>query len=184
MAMRRTVVLLLGLALLGMRATPAQAQEELTLEIVGGGSSSPDPQARAINTWIDQANQGANHVGEADMQVQAGASGANQNTRAIVQFDISRVPRSGIKSAIMHLWVDTAPVPTPPATSENWDIDPVTSFISWAQPSRISWSNRTNQLLWGAVGGGGDFAATPCAITVAATGDHSCDVTSTFQAYF
>jgi hypothetical protein len=180
MAMRRTLVLLFGLfglALLGMRATPVHAQEEVTLQIQPGGAASADPQARAVNTWLDQALQADNHIADADLQVRATPTAVNQNSRAIMQFDISRIPRSGIKSAILHLWVDTAP-----GVGVNWDIDPITSFISWAQPSRISWSNRTNQLTWAAPGG--DFSATPCTITGVTAGANTCDVTSTFMTYF
>jgi len=178
MAMRRTLVLLLGLALLGMRAAPVHAQEEVTLQFVGSGGSSTDPQLRAVNKWIDQASPGtSSSAADVDLHVMAGVGGANQNRRAIVDFDISRIPRSGIKSAIMHLWVDTAP-----AASENWDIDPITSFISWAQPSNISWTNRTNQLIWTAPGG--DFNPTLCTIQGVAAGDNTCDVTQTFMNYF
>jgi hypothetical protein len=186
MGMRRTLVLLfglIGLALLGMRATPIHAQEEVVLQIQPGGLSSPDPQARAVNAWIDQASPAASHVADTDLQVQATvappAVGSNANTRAIVQFDISRIPRSGIKAAIMHLWVDTPP----PSGTESWDIDPIMSFNSWAQPSQISWTNRTNQLAWSAPGG--DFnPGIPCTISPVVAGDNSCDVTLTFLSYF
>ena len=191
MAMRRTLVLLLGLALLGMRAAPVHAQEEVTLQIVGGGGSSTDPQARAIDAWIDQANPTVNHCAvpnvcsspDVDVHVGTGGSGApGQNQRAILQFDISRIPRSGIKSALLNLYLDTAQN----TGAETWDVDQIMSFSSWQQARDVSWNFRTHQLTWSVAGG--DFNPTPaCQITPGATSQvalPSCDVTSAFMTFF
>ena len=185
MAMRRTLVLLLGLALLGMRATPIHAQEEVVLQLAAG-----DPQARAINTWLDEttvANQSTPHNTDADLQVQT-SNVVGQNQHAILLFDISRIPRSGIKVAMLNLWLDAAPTPA----GESWDVDQITSLIATPQASHVTWLNRTNQLTWGAPGG--DFSGPPvcqsfngttpaCQITTA-PGAVSSDVTSTFMTYF
>lgn len=150
MATRRTLVLLLGLALPGMRATPAHAQERVTLQLTGFGSSATDQQLRAINTWIDEANPTAHNETDVDLHIEPGNTvNPNVTRRAVVQFDITRIPRAGIKSASLNMWLDTAPSPN----SRNWEVLQVTSFNSWALAREITWNKRTNQLSWTAPGG-------------------------------
>ena len=157
MATRRTLVLLLGLALLGVWATPTHAQERVTLQYVPGGLSSPDSQLRSINTWLDEANPSTDHhATDGDLQVQSGDTGNANAAHALFLFDLSRIPRSGIKSASLNLWLDTAPT-----TTRNWEVHQVTSFIGVPLAYAISWTHRTNQLHWTALGG--DFGGAPIA---------------------
>jgi len=122
---------------------------------LGSGISATDPQARAINTWIDQVNQSANHITDVDLHIQPGDSiTSNVARRAIVQFDISRIPRSGIKAASLQMLLDTAPTPN----SRTWEVHSITSFIGFALGRDITWTNRTNQTAWTVAGA--DFNAT------------------------
>ncbi len=181
MATRRTLVLLLGIALLGIRATPAHAQERVTLQFVPGGLSSPDSQVRSINTWLDEANPATgNHATDGDLHVQSGDTGNLNAAHSLFLFDLSRIPRSGIKSASLNLWLDTAPT-----TARTWEVEQVTSFIGVPLAYAISWTARTNQLGWTAPGG--DFVGAPIATFAPGTTNGvllTSDVSSGVETWF
>jgi hypothetical protein len=141
----------LGLASLGLWVTTAHAQEQVTLQ----NNGSTDLQTRAINTWVDQNSPTTPNNTDADLHIEPGDTVApNVTRRAVLQFDLSRIPRAGIKSALLNIWIDTAPTPN----QRRWEVRQVTSFIGFASASNITWNNRTSQLAWTLVGG--DFSGT------------------------
>jgi len=178
MATRRTLVLFLGIALLGIRAIPAHGQELVTLKFT---NSAADRQARAINTWIDQASTGANHAADVDLHIKPGDTVVpNVSRRALLQFDLSRIPRVGVKSATLQVFLDTAPAPNP----RNWEVRQVNSFSGFSKALTITWINRTNQLLWTAAGGdiGPVLASTATGTTNGVT--LTWDVSSAVETWF
>jgi hypothetical protein len=90
--------LALGLALLP--AAPVIARETIVLQ-----KSGTDSQARGADATLIQATPNSNNVG--NTLTVASATGANE--RAIVEFDLSRIPNVGIKQAMLTLHVTTAP---------------------------------------------------------------------------
>ena len=184
MALRKTSLFFLSVALLVAKVTPVQAQEQVTLQLNGSGLSAADPQSRAINTWLDQANVTTGHATDANLAVQSVSSSGLSSAlaeRVLVQFDISRIPRSGIKSASLQLYLNSY-IGT--ETNRQWEVDPITSYSAFPLAYAISWSNRSNQLSWTTPGG--DFISSGNTVAVGTTVPTTLawDVTSTVQTWF
>jgi hypothetical protein len=129
----------LGLAL--MLAAPVIARETIVLQ-----KSATDPQARGADATLNQATPTTNNVGNT-----LTVSGVNDaNDRAIIEFDLSRIPNAGIKAATLTLHVIT-----PPSGTVNYDAFNVTNF--W-QSNAVTWNTRVATTAWAAAGG--DIAAT------------------------
>ncbi|HXO04206.1 MAG TPA: DNRLRE domain-containing protein [Candidatus Sulfotelmatobacter sp.] len=129
----------LGLAL--MLAAPLIARETIVLQ-----KSATDPQARGADATLNQATPTTNNVGNT-----LTVSGVNDaNDRAIIEFDLSRIPNAGIKAATLTLHVIT-----PPSGTVNYDAFNVTNF--W-QSNAVTWNTRVATTAWAAAGG--DIAAT------------------------
>jgi hypothetical protein len=137
--------LALGLALLP--AAPVIARETIVLQ-----KSGTDSQARGADATLIQATPNSNNVG--NTLTVASATGANE--RAIIEFDLSRIPNVGIKQAMLTLHVTTPP-PVSAGTLTYQAFD-VTSF--W-QSNVVSWNTRVVTSLWGTAGG--DIAGTATA---------------------
>ena len=184
MALRSKRWLFLGLALLVFRAMPIHAQEQVTLQLSGSGLSAIDPQDRAINTWLDQGNPTTDHhATAASLPVQSVSTGTTLAQRAFLEFDLSRIPRSGIKSATVQVFINT--LSAPDGGSINWEIDPVTSFNALPLAYAISWTNRSNQLSWTSLGG--DFVATDNTVNTGTVSNAflpAWNVTSTVKTWF
>lgn len=152
MERNRAVSLLLCALLLA--AGPVLARERKVLQ-----RSATDPQTRAADAWLDQGSALMNHGGDQTLQVQSRNN--NRNQRALVQFDLSSVPSSGIKVATLSLWMSTAPT----GTSRTYQARRVTSL--WTESS-ASWTNRALcstctpawTAAWTAAGGDNSGAAT------------------------
>jgi hypothetical protein len=129
--------LALGLALL--LAAPVIARETIVLQ-----KSGTDSQARGADATLIQATPNSNSVG--NTLTVASATGANE--RAIVEFDLSRIPNVGIKQALLTLHVTTPPpVSAGTLTYQAYD---VTNF--W-QSDVVSWNTRVATTAWTAAGG-------------------------------
>lgn len=136
----------------------AAARERKTLQKV---STAPaDPQTRAADSWIDQANRTNNHGGDATLQVQS--RNGNRNQRALVEFDLSSIPNSGIKLATLTLFLSTAPT-----ASRTYNAHRITSL--WREAD-VTWNNRLTGTAWGAVGGDFNGAATGTVATGTTSG--------------
>ena len=131
------------LALALLLAAPVIARETVVLQ-----KSATDPQARGADATLIQTTPGSNNVG--NTLTVASATGANE--RAIIEFDLSRIPNVGIKQAMLTLHVTTPPAMGANLTYQAFD---VTSF--W-QPNVVSWNTRVATTLWGTAGG--DIAGT------------------------
>ncbi|MHB8410447.1 MAG: DNRLRE domain-containing protein [Candidatus Acidiferrales bacterium] len=149
--------ILLGVFLALCLGVPVSAREKKIIQ-----KSATDPQLRAAETFLDQANPTTVNAGQTILRVQ---SLLNANKRAIVQFDFSSLPNVGIKSAILTLHVATAPEST-----FTYNAFPLLSFFN--QPD-ATWTNRVADLKWGTPGG--DFGSTPTA--TASVGPSSVNVT-------
>ena len=186
----------LGLALLVLGTIPMHAQERVTLQLNGSGQSAIDSQDRAINTWIDQGNPTTDHhATDASLAIQAVSAGNPLAQRAMLEFDTRRIPRSGIKSATVQVWLNSLNSPTTAGSFQgdfprNWQLDPVNSFNAVPLSYAISWTNRSNQLGWTTAGGdfttGGPQISTGTPVAFGATGValSPWDVTSTVKNWF
>ncbi|MGH9775236.1 MAG: DNRLRE domain-containing protein [Candidatus Acidiferrales bacterium] len=143
---RKPAWLLSGLALLMILALPAAAQERVILQKSGGN------QTRANDAWIDQSSTSANHGSDTTLQIQSFINGTSQNQRALVMFDLSSIPRSGIKAATLSLFMSTAPTSGRAYIAER--------IIDLWTEGNASWNNRLAGTPWGTPGGGGDFSST------------------------
>ena len=121
----RAVILLLCALLLA--AAPALAREQVVLQ-----KTATNPQTRAADAWLDQGSLTTNHGSDTTLQVQSWSN--NRNQRALVLFDLSSVPSSGIKVATLSLWMSTAP-----AATRTYQARRVTSL--WTELG-ASWTNR------------------------------------------
>jgi hypothetical protein len=129
----------LGLVLL--LAAPVIARETIVLQ-----KSATDPQARGADATLNQATPTVNNVG--NTLTVSGVNGAND--RAIVEFDLSRIPNVGIKAATLTLHVIT-----PPSHTVTYDAFNVTNF--W-QSNVVTWNTRVATTPWTTAGG--DIAGT------------------------
>jgi len=134
---RRWFSLALALGL----AAPVIARETIVLQ-----KSATDSQARGADATLNQASPTTNNVGPT-LTV---ASATNAAKRAIVEFDLSRIPNVGIKAATLTLHVIT-----PPAANVTYEAFDVTNF--W-QSNVVTWDTRVATTAWTAPGG--DIAGT------------------------
>ena len=111
------------------------AREQATLQ-----KSVQNPQARAANNFLDQANP--NSVNANILQVQ---SARNGNQRALILFDFSLLPNVGIKTAQLTLTVQTAPL-----RNRTYDAFPLNNFFATAD---ATWNTRVADLPWDTAGG-------------------------------
>ncbi|HWZ96776.1 MAG TPA: DNRLRE domain-containing protein [Candidatus Dormibacteraeota bacterium] len=139
-------------------------------------STAPaDPQTRAADAWIDQANTGTNHGTDATLQVSSQTG--NKNQRALVEFDLSSLTNSGIKLATLSLFMTTAP-----SASRTYQARRMTSL--WKE-SDVTWANRISTFAWGTAGGDNDGLTTQTATTGTANNTTiSWDVTAAVQQWF
>jgi hypothetical protein len=122
-------------------AAPVIARETIVLQ-----KSATDTQARGADATLNQASATTNNVGPT-LTV---ASATNAAERALVEFDLSRIPNVGIKAATLTLHVIT-----PPAATVTYEAFDVTNF--W-QPNVVTWDTRVATTAWTAPGG--DIAGT------------------------
>jgi hypothetical protein len=125
-------------------AAPLVARETIVLQ-----KSGTDPQARGADATLTQASPNSNNVGNT-LTV---ASSATSSERAIIEFDLSRIPNVGIKKALLTLHVITPP-PLSAGTLTYQAYD-VTNF--W-QSNVVSWDTRVATTAWTTAGG--DIAGT------------------------
>jgi outer membrane protein assembly factor BamB len=136
---------ILWLALLTVLAIPAAAKERVVLQKNGAN------QARARDAFLDQGSPATNHGADTTLRVQSFNNGTSQNQRAVVMFDLSPIPRSGIKLATLDLFMSTAP-----SSSRAYIAERMLSL--WTE-SDVTWNNRLPGTPWVTVGGGGDFGS-------------------------
>jgi outer membrane protein assembly factor BamB len=153
----------------------AAARERKILQKV---STVPaDPQTRAADSWIDQANPNpvSPNGGSATLQVQS--QNANRNQRALVQFDLSSLPNSAIKLATLTLFMSTAPTAT-----RNYQTRRITSL--WRE-ANATWNNRLAGTAWAAAGGDVNGAATSTTATGITSGVFlNWDLSADVEQYF
>jgi hypothetical protein len=150
-------------------AAPVNAREKITLQ-----ASATDPQLRAGNATLNQASPGSNNVGPT-LTVESLAA-ANQ--RAIVEFDLSRIPNVAIKQATLTLHVITPPPLS--AGTLTYGAYNVTDF--WQQPA-VTWQTRVATTGWTTAGG--DFgAATSTATVTNASTTVQFNITANVQTWF
>jgi outer membrane protein assembly factor BamB len=112
--------------------------------------SATDAQARGGDATLNQASPNSNNVGPT-LTVESLASA---NKRAIVEFDLSRIPNVGIKQALLTLHVITPPsVAAGTLTYGAYDVE------TFWQPSSVTWDSRVETTPWGIPGG--DIGGTP-----------------------
>lgn len=149
--LRPPLAVLLGGFLMLALTVPSTALEQVTIQ-----KSATNPQSRAANNYIDQANPNANHPDL--LQVESlRTGGKDENQRALVLFDLSALPNVGVKSAQMTLTIQT-----PPGSNRTYGAYPLASFFT--QPD-ATWNTRVADLAWGAAGGDIPGTATATAKT-------------------
>jgi hypothetical protein len=124
-------------------AAPVIAREQIVLQ-----KSGTDPQARGEDATLNQASPNSNNVG--NTLTVSGNTGANE--RAILEFDLSRIPNAGIKLATL-----TLNVVTPPSGTVTYGAYPVSDF--W-QANAATWNTRVATTAWGTAGGDASGTAT------------------------
>lgn len=137
-------ILASGFLMLAM-TVPSTAEETVVIK-----KSATNPQARAANNFIDQANPTVNHPNA--LQVE---SRRNGNQRALVLFDLSLLPNVGIKAATMQLNVQSFP-----AGNRTYGAYPIASFFT---QTGVTWNTRVADLPWGTGTAGGDIPGTATA---------------------
>jgi hypothetical protein len=130
-----------SLALALLLAAPVIARETIVLQ-----KSATDTQARGADATLNQASVTTNIVGPT-LTV---ASATNAAEHALLEFDLSRIPNVGIKTATLTLHVIT-----PPAATVTYEAFDVTNF--W-QPNVVTWDTRVVTTPWTTPGG--DLAGT------------------------
>jgi hypothetical protein len=130
----------LFLSALSLAGVATMANEQVVLTPTGSDGLAP-------NAWVNQASASFNSNGSTTLQVSSGP--ANTNQRSLVEFDLSTIPSSGIKSASLTLFMSTAPT-----ASRTYQVRRITSL--WTRSS-VSWTNRVSSTAWGTAGG--DVAA-------------------------
>ena len=160
--------LALGLALLP--AAPVIARETIVLQ-----KSGTDSQARGADATLIQATPNSNNVG--NTLTVASATGANE--RAIVEFDLSRIPNVGIKQAMLTLHVTTAPPAS--AGTLTYQAYDVTNF--W-QSNVVSWNTRVATTAWTTAGGDIASSATATASVTNASTTAQFNITTDVQNWY
>jgi hypothetical protein len=162
---RRWVALALALLL----AAPVIARETIVLQKSGTGS-----QARGADATLLQATPTTNDVG--NTLTVASATGASK--RAILEFDLSRIPNVGIKQALLTLHVITPPVTLGNLTYGAYD---VTNF--W-QANAVTWNTRVATTAWTAAGGDTAAAATATATVTSTSTSVQFNVTTDVENWY
>ena len=160
---------LLGIFLMLAISVPSTALEQLVIQ-----KSVSNPQTRAANNYIDQAN--ATTVNADALQVE---SSNNANRRSLVLFDFSQLPNVGIKSATLTLTVNSTTIPI--LTTRTYDVFPLDSFF--VQPA-ASWDKRVADLSWDTAGGDIPGTDTASATIGSASTTVSWTVTSDVQSWY
>lgn len=162
----RCPFLLVGLLL----AAPLIARETIVLQ-----KSATDTQARGGDATLNQGSPNSNNVGPT-LTVES-LSSANQ--RAIVEFDLSRIPNVGIKQALLTLHVITPPPGS--AGTLTYGAYDVASF--W-QPSSVTWDTRAETTAWGIPGGDIGGSATGTTTVTSASTTAQFNITSDVQSWY
>ena len=147
-------------------AISSAATEQLVLQ-----KSGTNPQTRAAENYLDEANQTT--VNANALQVKS-ATAANQ--RSLILFDFSLLPNVGIKTAVLTLTVQTAPTAT-----RTYDVFPLDSLFA---QSAATWKTRIADLAWGAAGGDIPGTATATANVGTHTAQASWTITSDVQSWY
>jgi hypothetical protein len=151
-------------------AVPLIARETIVLQ-----KSATDTQARGGDATLNQASPNSNNVGPT-LTVESLAS-ANQ--RAIVEFDLSRIPNVGIKQALLTLHVTTPP-PLSAGTLTYGAYDVATFW----QPSSVTWDSRVETTAWGIPGGDIGGTATNTTTVTHSSTTAQFDITSDVQGWY
>jgi outer membrane protein assembly factor BamB len=158
-------VLLVGFLTLAF-AVSSTATEQLVLQ-----KSGTNPQTRAAENYLDEANQ--NTVNADALQVK---SSTNANQRSLILFDFSLLPNVGIKTAVLTLTVQTAPTAT-----RTYDAFPLDSLFA---QSAATWKTRVADLAWGAAGGDIPGTATTSTTVTNRTAAASWTITPDVQSWY
>jgi len=167
-----------GVFALAMLMLVAPASRSTEQKVLQKKATAPvDPQTRAADGWIDQANTAANHSGDTTLQVSS--FGTNKNTRALVEFDLSSLSNSGIKSAKLSLFMITAPT----GGNRTYQARRMTSF--WKE-SDVTWASRFSGISWTAAGGDNDGVTSQTATITSGANNTTVtwDITAAVQQWF
>jgi hypothetical protein len=158
-----------SIALVLFLAAPVLAREQVTIQ-----KSGANPQLRAADATLIQANPTTNTGGAGTLTVQSRTG--NQNERAVVEFDLSLLPNVAIKQAqlVMH-------VITPPASTRTYGAYRITSFFN--EPD-VTWKTRVATTPWGAPGGDVSGAATNTGMVTNASTTLQIDITAQLQSWY
>ncbi len=156
-----------GLVMVLLIAAPVIARETIVLQ-----KSGTDPQARGADATLNQASPTSNNVG--NTVTVASATGASE--RAIIEFDLSRIPNVAIKQALLTLHVTA-----PPAGSVTYGAYDVSNF--W-QSNVVSWDTRVATTAWTTAGGDTVAAATGTANLTAASTTAQFNITKDVQGWY
>ena len=150
-------------------AAPVLAREKVTIQ-----KSGTNPQIRAADATLDQANQTTNSGAAPTLTVRSLNTGRNQ--RALVEFDLSLLPNVAIKQAqlVMH-------VITPPTLPRTYGAYRITSFFN--EPD-VTWKTRVATTPWGALGGDTTGAATNTGIVTILSTTLQIDITAQLQSWY
>ncbi|MGB6877871.1 MAG: PQQ-binding-like beta-propeller repeat protein [Candidatus Acidiferrales bacterium] len=158
-------VLLVGFLTLAF-AVSSTATEQLVLQ-----KSGTNPQTRAAENYLDEANQST--VNADALQVK---SSRNANQRALILFDFSLLPNVGIKTAVLTLTVQTAPTAT-----RTYDAFPLDSLFA---QSAATWKTRIADLAWDTAGGDIPKTATTSTTVGNRTARASWTITPDVQSWY
>ncbi|MGH9714367.1 MAG: DNRLRE domain-containing protein [Candidatus Acidiferrales bacterium] len=151
-------------------AAPVLAREQITIQ-----KSGTNPQLRASDATLDQANPNTKNGAAATLTVQSKTG--NQNQRALVEFDLSLLPNVAIKQAQLILHVIT-----PPLLTRTYGAYQVTSFFN--EPD-ATWNTRVATTPWGAAGGDFNGTVTNTGTVVGVLGTTlQIDVTAQLQSWY
>jgi hypothetical protein len=150
-------------------AAPVLAREQVTIQ-----KSGINPQIRAADATLNQANQSTNSGAAPTLTVQSQNTGRNQ--RAVVEFDLSLMPNVAIKQAqlVMH-------VITPPTLPRTYGAYRITSFFN--EPD-VTWKTRVATTPWGALGGDTTGAATNTGTVTILSTTLQIDITAQLQSWY
>jgi len=148
---------------------PVLAREQVTIQ-----KSGTNPQIRAADATLDQANQTTNSGAAPTLTVRSLNTGRNQ--RAVVEFDLSLLPNVAIKQAQLVLHVTT-----PPVSTRTYGAYRITSFFN--EPD-VTWKTRVATTPWGALGGDATGAATNTGTVTTLTTTLQIDITAQLQSWY
>ena len=148
---------------------PVLAREQVTIQ-----KSGTNPQIRAADATLDQANQTTNSGAAPTLTVRSLNTGRNQ--RAVVEFDLSLLPNVAIKQAQLVLHVTT-----PPASTRTYGAYRIASFFN--EPD-VTWKTRVATTPWGALGGDTAGAATNTGTVTNASTTLQINITAQLQSWY